>query len=273
MAWTLAEVGDPIEVIHQDRPSEENRIIGPLPNQQDIPLDVLLCHVIGRSSANAQAVSLPDGIERNAVVPADYPAVGEQYRTFLSRKKSAEKVSEIDFSYKAEPLRVFFFRRRKFKATRDFSYLGFCKVAQGEKGARQLIPTQHPQKIRLILCLIGSLEQLYFAIVGPRTGIVACSDVVRAMPQSRFQEDAELDLAVAQNIRVRRLSPRILTDRRIEDALFVLGAKIESQKRDTQLHGDAQSVEPLRFLLAFVPAKKMRAHNLVAGLLQESRRH
>ena len=95
---------------------------------------------------------------------------------------------------------------------------------------------QSVQKVALVLAVIISLEQLKCAILFAHLGVMTGGDLLRAETNGVIEEGLELDLGVAQDIRVGRASGFIFAQEITEHAVLVFLGEIY------RLDGDADGI-------------------------------
>jgi hypothetical protein len=108
---------------------------------------------------------------------------------------------------------------------------------------------------------------------------VSGGDGLRAECQGVLAKHAELDLPVAQHVRVRRAPAPVLGQKVREHLLAVLGGEVDHLHRDVQTRADGLHVGDVGRRRAVAegvvvfPVLHVKADHVVAGTLQQQRRH
>src|ERR1700753_4422107 len=98
------------------------------------------------------------------------------------------------------------------------------------------------QKITLFLAEVGGFEKLRVFARTPDPCVMTGRDPRGAQALHVFETDAELDLAVAENIGIRRSAGGVLAKKQFEHALPVLARKTNPMQRDVQDLAYASSI-------------------------------
>src|SRR5690606_34584979 len=201
--------------------------------------------------------------------------------TLLRLEPLLEKFGKVDFTDKAQPLRIFLARRNQSDACSDRPYFGLAQFAEWKQGTRELFLRELTEEIALVLIAVFSREQLVHGLTVHNSGCLACivtgSDKLCAEFQCGVKKDIELDLAVAQDIRIGCTSTLVFTEHVVDNAFLVWLAEIDSLKGDSQVlgydHGVIAVVQPRAFLTdrnrVVVPVFHKNPDDVVALFLQQ----
>jgi len=151
--------------------------------------------------------------------------------------------------------------------------------AERKHDRRELLLGQAMQEVRLVLGAVDGLEKLDLAVRGaPQARVVARGDAVGAERQRMVEERAELDLAVAEDVRVRRAPGLVVAQEQREHALAVFGGEVDRLEIDADDVRDRGRVDQVLagravFVgIVLLPVLHEEADDLVALLLQQPRR-
>ena len=106
------------------------------------------------------------------------------------------------------------------------AHLALQQVPHGEQAALKLRTRHGLQEIALVLVAVHALAQLERRTEFAATGVVAGGDGVEAQHGRVVEEQLELDLAVAQHVRIRRVSAPIVVEEAREDVVPVFGGEV-----------------------------------------------
>ena len=111
-----------------------------------------------------------------------------------------------------------------------FPDFAFKHIPQGKQGSRKLLLRHGIENVGLIFrCIFSFLQEIpLLLLIILHSGIMACSDIVISEKERPFQKLAELDVPVAINAWVRRLTFLI----RICKSLHYVPLKIQSEIED-----------------------------------------
>jgi hypothetical protein len=113
----------------------------------------------------------------------------------------------------------------------DPADLALVQPCQRKQAHRQLLLVETMQEIALVLGTVLGLEQLEFPLELAHAGVVAGRNPVGTDLQGMLEKGAELDLRVAQHIRVRRAARLVFGKKVREDALLVLAWRNSPPRR------------------------------------------
>ena len=134
----------------------------------------------------------------------------------------------------------------------------------------------HIKEITLILIRVGSLQQLPRFI---RPDKVSGRHAGRAKRHGKIQERPELDLPVAQDVRIRSPSGTVFLQKIGKDPVPVLFGKVHAVVRNTDQVAHIPHVPPVflrgagAVFVLFLPVFHKDAHDIIALLLQKQGRN
>ena len=135
------------------------------------------------------------------------------------------------------------------------------------------------QEVALILAGIDAAQQTRGRARGAvlDASVVTRRDPLGAEPPRVVEADAELDLAIAQHVGIRRAAGAILLQEVREHALAILAGEAHSVQRDAEPFADAARVLEVLgggavAVFVLVPVAHEQALHVVALLLQQPRR-
>src|SRR5713101_1070683 len=241
-------VAHPGEVLCGKPLAQEQRMIVSLHDDQLVLAEILSRHVprLGRgalAAPDADAFALADGVEGKPDVLSDDPAFGRTHRPRLFRQIAAQELAERALADEANSGRVALRKIVQTRLLRDFSHLGLLQLADRKDDARELRLSEAMQEVALVLGKIERLEQLEAPSRFSQPRIVPGRDALRAERQGVIEESAELDLGVAQHVRVGSAAGGVFREESAEDALLVLRREIHHLQLDADHLGDRGAVD------------------------------
>src|SRR5690606_9910069 len=119
---------DPVHLRQQQRIFKQARMLRALRNDQYIARQILLDHIPGRiasavDAADAQSLTLADGVVHQAVVLADAVAVDFLDHAGLRRQITLQAILETAFADKTDPGRILFVVRDQIVFSRNVAHL------------------------------------------------------------------------------------------------------------------------------------------------------
>ncbi len=207
--------GDPVHRLRVDDGPVQQRMVVPLHGDQRVALEVLggdeprqvgaVAH-----AADPQPLALSERVVGEAVMAADDRAVGRLDRPRRPRQVAGEEIAERPLADEADPGRILLGPGRDALAPGDGADFALGQFPDREQHRCQLLLRQLVQEVALVLGRVGALQQFHAPPGAAHAGVVAGGDVVGAERARMIQERAELDLAVAQHVGVRRAPGPIL---------------------------------------------------------------
>ena len=254
-------------------------MILPLGHQQAVPLQILPDHEPAAPvapAADSQAPALAQGIIHQPVMPPDHLAVRGHHVPGLGRQVVREELFKIPLPDEADPGGILLMADRKPPGLRQGAHLRLGHAAHRKHGFQQLLPVHHIEKIALILIGIRPAKQ---AALPVRPHEMARRHLFRAQAHGKIQEGPELDLPVAQHVRVRRPPRPVFLQEIGKNPVPVFPGKIHAVIGNADDVADVPHIPPvvLRgadavFILLF-PVFHKDADHVIALLLQKQGRH
>jgi len=141
---------------------------------------------------------------------------------------------------------------------------------------RQLRLGQVPEHVALILLVVGPAHQEVGAVARTNLRVMTGRDGVETEPPGAFEEQVELDVAIALDTGVRRLSRGVSVNEGRDDVAFELLGVVEHVVIDAKYLGHATRVVDVGDRTAArvrhaAPELQRGAHDLVTLLDQETR--
>jgi len=237
--------------------------------------DVGLVVGVGR---DADALALADGEVMQAAVRAENVSVrGAHDRARVLGNVGAEEVGHLHLADEADALAVLLVGRRQGGGAREAPEFGLGEMADGEAGVAELRLREQGEEIRLVLVGIGALEQ--GEIVRPARHalrVMPGGDGRKALGPGVGAEHAELHLAVAHHVGIRREAAPIAVEQVIHDQPAVIGHEVDHAKLDAEPVGDGAGVGDVLLpravaddLVLVDPVLHVRAHDVVTLLLEQ----
>ena len=148
-------------------------------------------------------------------------------RPGLGRDVICQKILETTLPNETDARAVFLVVYWEPDPARLFPGFFLGHALQGKVSGGQLLLIQAMKEIGLILVQVLGLDELGGHAMKPDARIVARGDTVHAQRPGIVQKSPELDFAIAQDVRVRRASGRILGQEDLEHAVPVLRGEID----------------------------------------------
>ena len=134
------------------------------------------------------------------------------------------------------------------------------------------------QKIALVFAGVQALEQFKSTVSLTHPGVMAGGDVLGTQAHGMVQKCLELDLGIAQHIRVGRAPGLVLAQKLGEHPVFVFGGEVHMFDLDAQHVGDRGGIDKVdvgrtvRAVVVIFPVFHEDGDHLVALLLEQPRR-
>src|SRR5712692_5860713 len=227
--------------------------------------------------ADADAFALADGVEGKPDVLADDPAFGRAHRAGLPGQIAAQELAERALADEADAGRAALREIVQPRLLRDCAHPGLLQFPDRENHARELLLVQAVQEIALVLGKIDGLEQLEAPGRFSQPRIVPGGDALRAQRQGVIEEGPELDLGVAQHVRVGSAAGGVFREEGAEDALLVFRGKIHRLQVDADHLGDRGAVNQILasravfVIVVVLPVLHEKADDLEPLALEEER--
>lgn len=160
---------------------------------------------------DSQTFSLPNGIVKDTpMLPQDVSVFGHDIpRLFLS-KVLGKKLPVIPLWNETKVLALRFFRYRKARPFRYSPNFVFSVLSKGEKEVGQGFFRYAREKVGLVLFAVLWAPDEVFAVLFLLEGVVASSEKVASQGPGVVEEFAKLEMAIAENARIRGSAPAVL---------------------------------------------------------------
>ena len=289
LALCRGMAGHPADLIGQQGMRLKQRMVMALHHAQNVLVHFLARHKPGRmvacatggalflDAADAQTRTLAQRIEGQAHMLAQLAVAVVQDETRLLADIAVQKVAERALSDEADARRVLLPGVGQADLFGNATHLGLVQLAHGEHGLGQLGLVQAVQEIALILAVIQALEQL--EQLGGRilahACIVAGGDLFCSQAHGVVQKSLELDLRIAQHVRIGRATGLVLAQELGKHAVLVVCGKVHMLDLDADHVGHGRRIDKVdirRAVLAVVvifPVLHEDADDLVALLFEK----
>src|SRR5690348_3814076 len=250
----------------------------------EIRFHVLADHVPGfgcraRVSADAQSGALAGRVEHRAVVFAEDFAL---WRTQLARLRGQvfrQEFAEVAFADETDAGGILLGVHRETRLMRQLPHLILVQVAEWKQRRAQLLLIERMQEISLVLVGISGAQQFPAVFCMCDARVVAGGDLLGAQFACGIKEGAELDLAIAQHVRIRRAPGAVFVEEMREHAFAVFAREVARMKGDAEFRAHGQRVLAVlvgaagRIGLVLLPVLHEHAGEFVALVLQQQCRH
>ena len=271
--------GDPVRTDRRQAGAVQGRMIGALDDDERIAREVLGGHEPGRAAgirapADAEAAALPDRVALEAAVTADDDAPVVLDRARAAGQPAADEIAERALADEADPGRITLVRDRQAAVAGDFPHLRLAQAAHGKFAAGQLPRVECVQEVTLVLVAVYAAQQ---AAAGADAGVVARRKALRAESPRILEADAELHLAVAEDVGIRRAPGRKLGEEMREHALAVLRLEACAMQRNAELRAHAARILEVgrarAVAVVVVPVRHEQALDAMSRIEEQGGRH
>ena len=135
---------------------------------------------------------------------ADDLAFGRNHIARLRGQETTQEFLEIALANEAHAGGVLLLRGIQAVLAGDLTHFGLGQVPHGEHGVAQLFLREHIEEVGLILIAVRAAQQTHPSVRLVQPAEMPRGDAVRAVFHCKIEEGAELDLAVAEHIGIRR---------------------------------------------------------------------
>ena len=158
----------------------------------------------------------------------------------------------------------------------DPADLALVQATQREMGGRQLDLAQLVQEVALVLAPVHRAQQAETVSVVVDAGVVAGGDGIRPQFPRRVEEILELDLAVAQHVRVGRAAGGVFVEEMAEHPVPVLLREVAEADRNAERPADRHRVAAIVLGAAFPgsvvgPVLHEQSGDFIARIAQQQR--
>ncbi len=201
--------GDPVQLLRVDDRPVEQRMVVALHDDERVAR-VILARDEPRQvaaflrPADPQPLPLAERVVGETVMAPDDRAVRRFDRPRCPRQILRQEVAKRPLADEADARRVLLGPGRNAFAARDRAHFPLRHFPERKQHRRELLLRQLVQEVALVLGRVEGLQQLDSRAAPAHPRIVTGRDVVGTQRARMVEEGAELDLAVAQHVRVRR---------------------------------------------------------------------
>jgi len=255
-------------------------MIRPLHDDQGVPRlilgsDVPRCITAARQATDAEAAALPERVAFESAVPAEAVAVRGFDRARLSRQEAPDELAEGTFADETDAGRVTLVEYRQSALAGDAAHLGLAQLPHRKLGAGEGGGTDLVQEVTLVLVPIETAQQAW---AGSGTRVMAGGIAVGPKAQRVGETGAELDLAIAQHVGIRRAARLELRQEMREHAFAVLGSKVGTVQRNAEFGTDTPRILEIGGRgavagLVFFPVRHEQGLDFVAGVAEQECRN
>lgn len=275
-------LADPAHVVHADFAAEEAGRFGMVERDEQRVVrgafadnDVVLVVGIGR---DADVSPLAERVVMQAAVAAEFASVGgADDRAGLVGHEGAEEILHLHFADEADALAVFFFGGGEARFACEAAEFGFGQVPDGETGVAELLLVEQREEVGLVFVFVGAFEENAFAGGSDRAArVVSGGDGGEAVIARPRAEHAELDLAVAHHVGIRREAAGVAVEEVVDDFCAIIAHQIYDVKLEADLLGDSARIDDVLLPRAVAddvflvdPVLHVSADDVVALLLEQ----
>ena len=204
------------------------------------------------SSADAESPPLTDRIIHETIVRAyPFPCLIDDLAG-LRRKEGLQKTLEVALADETYPGRILLFRIDESLFRGHGTYFRFFHIPDREQNAGQLVGAKPCQKVGLVLLRIASLQEQYgTSRTATETGVMTGRNEIGTALDRELQKSLELDLRIAQDVRVRRSAEPVFLQKVGENPLPVFLGKADRVIWDADLVRDSSNVLKIAFCGAY----------------------
>ena len=168
-----------------------------------------------------KSLSLADRVVHEPLMCADdFP-----FRCFdipgLCRQVLRQEIAETSFANEADPRAVFLVMGGETGSLRKPANLRLVDITEWKEGMGELVLVEQVEKIGLVLVPVSCLPEQIVSIRFRNAGVVAGGDFFRAQIQRIVEKSLELDLPVAEHIRIGCAPCAVFVEKVCEDPVPV----------------------------------------------------
>ena len=251
----------------------QRRVVAALHDDQRIARKVLAGDKPGRGyavlqSTDADSAPLPERVARESPVPADDRAFRRLDRTALARQPGLQECAERAFPDEADAGRVALVVDRQSALARECAHFRLAKTADRKIAGRELCRRHHVQEITLVLVGIGAAQQ---PAAGADSRVMPGRKPFGAQAPRIGKAQAELDLAIAQHVGIRRAPGAQFREEVGKDAIPVFRREADTMQRDSKLGAARACILEIGrgraiTLAVILPVRHEQALDIVPGI-------
>ena len=216
---------DEVEVCQTEVVSILQLRVPAIRHKDDVLLDILL-HNEPRTTTQAQAFPLTDGVEPKAFVLSDNLTRFDVYNlSLLFAHKTTQKIVIVYLSKEANALTILASGTRQFCIEGNLAHLFFHEMAYRENGMSELFVTELRKEVGLVLDRVFSCSEPHLTVPLDVCGVMACGYVIVTVPYPLLKR-AELDETVAHHVGIGRKTFLYSLDSIANDLLPVFLLKV-----------------------------------------------
>ncbi len=255
------------------------RVVASLYDDQCVPRQVLggdepRRFAGSRQAAHAETAALAERVALESAVPADDGAVRGLDQAGTGWQPGSDELAKGSLADETDSRRVALAGDRQAALARHRTDFGLAQSAHRKFAGRQLGRIERMEEIALVLAAVDAAQE---PAAMPDARIVTRCESLSAQPARVIEPHAELDLAIAEHVGIRRATGLKLGKEMRKDALAVLVREACLVNRDSQFVGDAPRVLEILSrraitLVVLDPVRHKQAFDLMAGLDEERSR-
>ncbi len=233
------------------------------------------CVAATPQTADAETAALTWRVALKTPVTPDHDTVLGLDRARPGRQPRSDECAKRPFADKADPGRVALVGNRQAAFPGNRPDLGFTQLTHRKIAPRELAGVERMQEVTLVLGRIQSAQQ---TIAGSDARVVTGGKSVGAETPCIGQANAELHLAIAQHIGVRRPAGLQLGQEMREHARAILGGKTDLVQRYVELRADPPRILKIRgtgaiTVFVFLPVRHEQGFDVLARIEQQQCSH
>ncbi len=196
------------------------------------------CIIAVLAAADAEPAALAERVALEAAVPPDHRALFGLDRARPPGQPAADKIAEGPLADEADSRRIALVGDRQPALAGDAPHFRLGEAADRELAGSELSGIERVQEIALVLVAVDAAQQP--PAIDAR--VVAGRKALGTQPARVLEPDAELHLAVAEHVGVRRTACRKFGQEMIEHARAILGSEAHLVQRDAEFVRDGPGV-------------------------------
>ncbi len=191
---------------------------------------------------DTEALTLAERVIHQPGVRAERLALTAAYRPRIRGQVTTQEFAKRALADEADTGAVFLVMDLEARVTRNRANLALLPISEREDRLRQGLGADGVQEIALVLVAVSALPQSSVAADGAAASIMAGGQQVAAKTLGMLAKDTELDLAIAEYVRIRRAACAVLVQKIAEHLVPVLPREIDVVQRDVELLADETRV-------------------------------
>jgi len=234
---------DPVRRRRREAAAVQQGVIGALHHHERVAREVLAGDEPGRiaaalAAADAEPAALAERVALKAAVPPDHCAMFGLDRARPPGQPAPDKITEGPLAYEADSGRIALVGDWQPALAGDAPHLRLGEAADRKLAVNELCGIECVQEVALVLAAVDAAQQ--------PAAIDACivpgRKALGAQPARILEADAELHLAIAEHIGIRRTASREFGQEMIEHARAVLRSEAHLVQRYAEFLRDRPGV-------------------------------